>query len=51
MPRTGTLWDSRYNSSLVRADTYLLKYQYISSSTQCVPAWLSIRPIAAPMAG
>ncbi|SDY45718.1 putative transposase [Allochromatium warmingii] len=25
--RTGTLWDSRYKSSLIQTDTYLLRYQ------------------------
>jgi putative transposase len=37
--RTGTLWDSRYTSSLVQEDTYLLCANAIASSTPCVPPW------------
>jgi REP element-mobilizing transposase RayT len=45
--RTGTLWDSRYKSSLVQTDTYLLQCQrYIElNPVQCAPAWLTIRSI------
>ena len=39
--RTGTLWDSRYKSSLIQAKTYLLSCQsYIPLDLRKKPRWL-----------
>ncbi|MCK7576951.1 MAG: transposase [Chromatiales bacterium] len=43
--RTGTLWDSRYKSSLVQAETYLLTCQrYIETQSGPCGAWWRTRP-------
>lgn len=48
--RTGTLWDSRYKSSLIQAETYLLSCQATSNSTPCALRWSTILPtIAGPV--
>ena len=37
--RTGTLWDSRYKSSLIQAETYLLACQRYIELNPCAPPW------------
>ncbi|MFN7571706.1 MAG: transposase [Betaproteobacteria bacterium] len=50
--RTGTLWDSRYKSSLVQAETYLLACQRYIELNPCAPRWWTIRrTIAGPATG
>jgi hypothetical protein len=55
--RTGTLWDSRYKSSLVQADTYLLSCQrYIElnpvrAAMVADPAHLPLEQLSVPCIG
>jgi len=46
--RTGTLWDSRYKSSLIHAESYLLACQrYIELNPVRARGWWTIRRITA----
>jgi putative transposase len=50
--RTGTLWDSRYKSSLVHAVRICCCVSDISNSTPCAPRWWMTPPtIAGAAAG
>ncbi len=45
--RTGTLWASRYKSSLIQTEIYLLSCQRYLELNPCVPPWWSIPPTTA----
>ncbi len=42
--RSSTLWDSRYKSSLIQAETYRLSCQRYTDSTPCAPPRWTIPP-------